>query len=145
MGVEVPDSDPNKSKLWNMVDKIVGSGDQKSGTSLPTTLILLGVAVVIFSIMGVVLVLSRRKVARLASQMRKLEEEKFQVEESIKLELLGSKRSEMQARINKLDLDTRDLQGQIDGLGERNRHALEDIAKIADWDDFVVIDKRDKS
>jgi len=142
----MPDSDgAHKSNLWSMVDKIVGTGDGKSGTSLPATLILLGVVVVIFSIMGVTLVLSRRRAARLAAQLRRAEEDKVQAEEQVRLNHNNEQRYAHQAKINGLDLRIRDIKDQIGGLDERNRNTLGDIAKITDWNDFIVVDKRDKT
>lgn len=135
-------NDTRKSTLWGLVDRIVGTGGQRSGTSFPATLILLGVVVVIFSAMGVTLVLSRRKAARLAAQLKRVEEEKAQAEENFRLDLNKAKRHEHTVEINRLDLHVRDLKVQIEGLEERNRHTVEDIAKITDWKDFVVVDKR---
>lgn len=131
-----------KSVLGSMVDKIVGG--QKTSSSLPITLVLLCVVIVIFSIIGVTLVLSRRKAVKLAARLRKLEEEKAQAEENFRLETNGTLRHESSAKVNELDLRIRDVRGEIEGLDERNRHTLEGIAKITDWEDFVTIDKRNR-
>ncbi len=119
------------------------SGDQ-GGSSLVTYLVLIGVAVLGFSIMGWMLVRARRKAALLAARLRLLEEEKIQAEEDAKLADNEERRLIASVRINAATDEIRELKEHLEGLVEENLVRSGTLVAITDWDDLVVIDKRNE-
>ena len=119
------------------------SGD-KGGSSLVTYLVLIGVAVLGFSIMGWMLVRARRKAALLAARLRLLEEEKIQAEEDAKLADNEERRLIASVRINAATDEIRELKEHLEGLVEENLVRSGTLVAITDWDDLVVIDKRNE-
>lgn len=120
-----------------------GDGAPSSGSSLVVYLILAGIAVLGFSIMGFLLVRARRKAAKLAYELRKKEEEQKQAVENAQLEKNAEKREASNEKARK-------LQGEIDGLKKN----LEDQKVVAasraqalsdatTWDDLVIVDKKE--
>lgn len=121
-----------------------GDSGDKGGSSLVTYLVLAGMAVLGFSIMGWMLVRARRKAALMAARLRLLEEEKIRAEEDAKLADNEESRFVASVRINAATDEIKELKDHLEGLVEQNRIRSEALASITDWDSLVVVDKRAK-
>jgi uncharacterized protein HemX len=144
---EEPKAEETRSSLLNLVDKIAGTpappeGKSSSGAFLPVALIVLGAVVIGFSVLGIMLVLARRKAARLAAQVRKLEEEKAQSSENEKLAENAEARQVAVTATGELQAHIDELEGQLAVLSKQNKVRAAELAKISDWDDFVIVDRR---
>lgn len=149
-GPEQPAEAPaveTRSSLLNLVDKIAGTpapqeGKSSSGAFLPVALIIAGVVVIGFSILGIMLVMARRKAAKLAAQVRKLEEEKAQAAENEKLAENDEARQAAVVKTGELQSKIDGLEAQLVALAEQNKARAAELAKITDWDDLVIVDRR---
>jgi hypothetical protein len=141
-----PDLEKDASSLLKgLLQKVEGSGEGASskGASFPVAAILIGIAVVVLSIMGLMLFFARRKAALLASQLRKKEEEQTQAAEDHKLAENGQARNDAHKKVKK-------LQGEIDGLKEGlsviNKDAASRakvLAEATNWDDLKLVSKHE--
>jgi len=138
-----PPPEKNTPALSNLVDKVVGKGESGTQSSLPTTLILIGVAVLIISVMGILLVLSKRKAARLAARVRKLEEEKAQREEDFKLIENEKDRAGARAAIQMAEARIFNLKKELEKLNAAGRARAAELASVTSWADLEVVEKRD--
>lgn len=133
--------------LSSLIDKATsagGEGATKSGSSMPVYIIIAGIAVLIISITGFMLVRARRKVARLASELRLKEEEKVRLVENAKLTLSKSNRTRIKAQIVEKQLEIKRIERGMKELAEANAVRKASLAKLTSWDDLVIVDRREK-
>lgn len=137
---------PKGSTLSNLVESIAGSPKEEkssTGTSFPVAIILIGVVVLIVSVLGIMLVLARRKAARLAAQVRKLEEEKLQLKENQLLEENEEKRAKGEAIIKATEEKIAKTEEALEEVNALGRARAESLASVTTWDDLTVVDKRE--
>lgn len=128
--------------LLDLVDKASGNVEGSKGSSLPVFIILISVVVLAFAIMGWVIVQARRKAARLASQLRKKEEELVRITEDCQLREQAEARADAERRAATLQAEIKELKEKL----EDSRAAAADQAKMLSqatgWNDLEVVDKR---
>lgn len=136
---------PTDSSLVKLVETVSGSSKEEkssTGVALPIALILLGLVVVGFAVLGIMLVMARRKAAALAAQVRKLEEDKLQAIEEIKLAENEKARFDSGLKVDELKGQIEKLRSQLDQLQTENKARAETLSKITNWDDLIVVDRR---
>lgn len=135
-----------KSALVDLANKIAGSPQEEekssSGVALPIALILLGLVIVGFAVLGIMLVMSRRKAAQLASQVRQLEEGKLKAKEEGQFAINDKEREDAKANIAAMQTKIEGLTAELQSLQVTNKERVDALAKITNWDDLVVVDRR---
>jgi len=119
------------------------SSGSKSGSSFVVYLIIVGVAVLGFSIMGLLLVSARRKAAKLAYELRKKEEEQKRAAEDHKLAKSGEERNAAHKKVKALEGDIQGLKEELQSTQEVAKKRRTAIEQATSWDDLVVVDKRE--
>lgn len=132
-----------KSLLSGLVDKVTGSEKaQTQRSSFPIALIIAGIAVIGFAILGFLLMQAKRKAAKLASELRKKEEEHAQAQEAVVLAQSAEDRKVATAKADALKDEIDNLHGQMTALEDANKERRKTISELTNWDDLVVVDKR---
>ena len=140
---ETTTAEEAKNLLSGLVDKVTGSEKaQTPQSSLPIALIIAGIAVIGFAILGFLLMQAKRKAAKLASELRKKEEEHTQAAENEKLATNDEERKAAVAKADAIKGEINQLHNQLTALDEANKERRKTVAELASWDDLVVVDKR---
>lgn len=130
--------------LTKLIDKATtagGEGSQMSSSSTPVYLIIAGIVMLGFSIMGFMLVRARRKAAKLASDLRKAEEDKVRYEEDSKLADNSTYRLEAANRAAMSMIRINSLKKELDELEKDRDKRAQSLKKVTNWDDLIVIKK----
>jgi len=132
-----------ESLLKSLMDKVSGGeGESEKASSLPVTLVIIGILVVIVSIIGIKLAFAKRKAAELASKLRKAEEEKAQAVENAKLAENSNARQTSWEEIKALDIEIQELHKQIDARRLAHEETAKELKSITSWDDIKIVDGR---
>jgi uncharacterized protein HemX len=132
-----------KSLISDLMDRISGS-EEKSSSSTPAMLILLGLLVLVVSVLGIKLAWAKRKAAELAVQVRRAEEEKKRAEENAKMAENSAARQTAQQEADALGKDIDNLKSQIAQRHEEQKELVSQLNPVTSWDDIVVIDGRNQ-
>lgn len=129
--------------LRDVTDMVSG---KESGTraSWIVTLFLIAGLVVGISIIGIKLVLAKRRAAELAAKIRKAEEEKKQAEENIKLANNTTARQAAQEEVKALSKEILGLKAVMAKRETAHKENVKELEGITSWDDFIVVDGREK-
>jgi hypothetical protein len=129
-----------KTGLQELMDRVAGAKGDPS--SWPVTLFLLGLLVVILSVVGIKLALTKRKAAELARKLREQEEVAKASKEDEKL----ASNEEVRLEAEKVTQEAQQqVQGFKDELAARkvsHEEYVRELQSITSWDDVVVVDAR---
>jgi hypothetical protein len=127
----------------SLMKAIVGPPETgKGAASWPATLILVGLLVLFVSILGIQLALSKRKAAKLAAEVRQLEEEKTRLQEEAKLISNEEIRTAAYEAVRGYTQEILDLKARLALREKRHVDAAKGLQSITSWDDIVVVGRR---
>ena len=129
--------------LSDLTNMVVGEKSGNSRASLVVMLVLLGGFIIAVSVLGIQLVLAKRKAALLASQLRAAEEAKKRAEEAAKLADNDEKRKAAQQEIKQLEEKAAQIRAELNSKKTEHANYVADLGSITSWDDFTVVDGRD--
>lgn len=135
-------SESPSQQLLVLMDKASGKVEDSKGSSLPVYIVLVGIIVILFAVMGLLIVHSRRKAARLAYKLRQKEEELVRKSEDAKLKQHASDREKAKRRAAQLEAEIEELKEKLKASKELAAKRAETLSQAADWDDLLVVDKR---
>jgi len=143
----MPDKEEEKTSLLvNLVKTATERKDSEGSSgssSFVVYLIITAMAVIGFSILGWLLVRSRREAARLAYELRKKEEEQKRAAEEHKLAKNGTERNEAHKKVKKLEGEIQELKKKLDAQKVAHDDRVKSLEEITTWDDLVVVDRRE--
>jgi hypothetical protein len=132
--------DDKKTGLQTLLGEISGVGETKA--SWPATLFLIGFLVLLVSLLGIKLALTKRKAADLAKDLREKNEEIARAKEAEKLTKNEEERT--RAHIVLIDSESKVNQIKLDMEKYRVDHeaCMYELSSISNWDDIIVVDDR---
>lgn len=128
--------------ISSLMEKVAGKGDSK-GSSLPVTLILVGIIVLILAVSGLKMAFTKRKAAKLAAQIRKAEEEKKRVEENLKLTDNAIVKQAHWEEIRAISKEILVLKSKMAIRQIAHKKAVKSLQLVTSWDDIEIMDGRD--
>jgi septal ring factor EnvC (AmiA/AmiB activator) len=138
----MPDAQPQteESGLKKLLDSVSGSKGEAS--SWPVTVFLLSFFVIVLSILGIKLALTKRKAADLARKLREQEELNTVAKENEKLADSAESRADAQAVIKELETEISGLKDEITASKVTHEEYVKELQSVSSWDDIVVVDAR---
>ena len=128
--------------LLDLVDKAVGKGEASKGSSLPVYVIITGLVVILFAVVGFMAVRAKRRAAQLEYELRKKEEEQKRLAEQAQLEQDATKRAAAEDEIDTLTVDIQGLKEKLEANELAAQERAKALAQATSWDDLVIVDKR---
>lgn len=127
--------------LVAIVDRVVGtkvgsSSSSGGGSSIVVYVVLIGVAVLGFAIVGWLLVRSRRRAAQLAYELRKKEEEQKRVAEDHKLAKNAKARSVAHKKVKQLEAGIQGLKKKLEDQKKRQAIRAKALEDATSWKDL---------
>lgn len=105
-------------------------------------LILMGIVIllvaIVISVLIIFLIMHKRKAARLAALVKKMEEDKKRLEEDMKLETESDKQAIIGHAIKKLDDEIKVNKETIAALNEKKDKFNKDMESVTSWDDLEI-------
>jgi len=135
-----PQPQDEESGLKKLLDSVAGSKGESS--SWPATVFLLSFFVIILSILGIKLALTKRKAADLARRLREQEELNIVAKENEKLSTSEEERASTQEVIKEIEIEVAGLKDEITASKVTHEEYVKELQAISSWDDIVVIDAR---
>lgn len=129
--------------LSGLMSKIAGSGEDKSPSSFPVTLVLVGFMVLVLSVFGIRMALAKRKAAQLAAKVRKIEEEREQARENEKLADNSTARQTAKEEVAALGKEILQLKARMARRHTEHRKDVEELKSVTSWDDIMIVDARE--
>ena len=130
--------------ISSLMGKITGTGEGNSPSSFPVTLVLVGFMVLVLSIFGIRMALAKRKAAQLAAKIRKIEEEREQAKEKVKLADNSTARQTARDEATALGKEILGLKARMAKRHSEHREEVKELESVTSWDDIVIVDARDK-
>jgi len=134
------DLTPDESGLKKLLDQVAGAKGDAS--SWPVTVFLLAIFVIILSILGIKLALTKRGGAEAARKLREQLEAEKQAKENEKLAANEEARREAQEVIKDAEARITALQDEIDTRRSNHEEYVKQLQEVSSWDDIVVVDAR---
>jgi uncharacterized protein HemX len=128
--------------LSDLTKMVVGE-KQGSRASWIVMLVLLGGIVIAFAVLGIQLVLAKRRAAELAAELRRAQEGQKQALENAKLADNEEKRKAAQAEAKRLEEKAAQLKAEIDSMKADHASYVADLGSVTGWDNLNVVDGRD--
>lgn len=128
--------------LLELADKAARRVEDSKGSSFPVYIILTGLVMFGFAIMGWLAVRARRRSAQLEYELRKKKEEQEQAAERAALVINADMRSSAESRVQVLSSEVRQLQLKIDENRNKAADRAKALAQASSWADLVIVDKR---
>jgi len=132
-----------KDLLSGLMKQISGDGEDSKSASFPVTMVLVGIVVLIVSFIGIKMALAKRKAAELAYKIRKIEEEKAQAEEKVKLGKNSTARLAAKDEVKALQREILGLKAKMAMRAANHTEAVDKLRSITSWDDIEIVDARD--
>ena len=129
--------------LQDVTDMVSGKEDGIKASWIVTFFLIAGLVVGI-SIIGIKLVLAKRKAVELAAKIRKAEEEKKQAEENVKLSENDTARQTAREEVKAFSKEVLGLKAQMAKRQVDHEKSVEELQGITSWDDIIVVDGREK-
>jgi uncharacterized protein HemX len=135
--------EPGSSKLLNSLlelsNKASGkSEDASSGSSFPVYIILTGLVMLGFAIMGWLAVRAKRQAAQLEYELRKKEEELARSREQVKLDQDAEIRKTAEGKVAGLTSSIQELKEKLQVIEVDAADRARALAKATSWNDLVV-------
>ena len=130
-----------KSSLQSLLDQVAGTGGDKS--SWPVALVLIGLFVLILSILGVKLALTKRSAAETARKLREQLEIERQARENEKLAANEAARQDAQEVIKDVEARVTGLKAEMEGRRIEHQEYMAELANVSSWDQITVVDARE--
>jgi len=121
--------------LSSLMDKITGTG--KDSSSFPVTLVLVGFMVLVLSVFGIRMAFAKRKAAQLAAKIRKIEEEREQVKEKVKLAENSTARQTAKEEVTALSKEILSLNARMVQRHVEHQKDVEELRSVTSWDDII--------
>ena len=128
--------------LLDLVDKAAGKTEGSKGSSLPVYLIITGLVVICFAIVGFVAVRAKRRAAQLEYELRKKQEEQKRAAEQVKLDADATKRAEAEKSVASLETYIQGLKEELKATEDASVARTKALAAATSWDDLVIVDRR---
>ena len=129
-----------ESGLKKLLDSVAGSKGEAS--SWPVTVFLLSFFVIILSILGIKLALTKRKAADLARRLREQEELNIVAKENEKLATSAEERASTQEVIKEIEIEVAGLRDEIAASKIVHEEYVKELQSVSSWDDIIVVDAR---
>jgi len=129
-----------ESGLKKLLDSVAGSKGEAS--SWPATIFLLSFFVIVLSILGIKLALTKRKAADLARRLREQEEMNVVAKENEKLATSAEERAGTIEVIKEIETEIAGLKDEITASKITHEEYVKELQSVSSWDDIVVVDAR---
>lgn len=129
-----------KTGLQKLMDQVAGVGGDQA--SWPAAVFLISIFVIVLSIVGIQLALTKRKAAQLASDLRKAQEAQKEAEENAKLAADAAAQKDAQQVIADAQAKVTALQADLDSRKIDHDSYVKELQSVISWDDVVVVDAR---
>jgi hypothetical protein len=129
-----------RTGLQKLMDQVAGvKGDQ---ASWPAAMVLISIFVLVLSVLGIKLALTKRKAAQLASDLRKAQEAQKEAEENAKLAADTAAQQDAQQVIMDSQAKVEAIQSDLDARKIDHDAYVKELQSVTSWDDIVVVDNR---
>lgn len=136
----MPTEEQAEGLINSLMDRIAS---KEGGASMPVTLVLVGILVIVVSVMGIRLAFAKRKAAELAVKLSRAEEEKARAQENEKLAENSTARQSAREEVAALNVEIGCLKNKMAIRHHGHEEDVKKLRSITSWDDLVVEDKRD--
>lgn len=131
--------------LVDLSNKAAGKVEETkptSASSFPVYLILIGIVVIAFAVMGWLIVRARRQAAQLSYELRKKEEEQKRLVEDAKKVQNETARQEAESKIATLNASIEELKKKLSESEAAAAERAKALTQATTWNDITVVDKR---
>lgn len=138
----MPDQNSQEEKpgLQKLLDQVAGSGGDKA--SWPVAIFLISIFVLLLSILGVKLALTKRAAAETAKKLREELEREKQARENEKLADNAESRREALEIMEEAEVKIAELQNSMDARRAEHEDYVKELQSVTTWDQIVVVDAR---
>ena len=137
-----PSKQPDvKSSLQKLLDQVAGTGGDKA--SWPVAVFLIAIFVLILSVLGIKLALTKRAAAETAKKLREQLEAERQARENEKLAVNEEVRKDALEIVKDAEAKVTALQNEMDARRVVHEEYVKELQSISSWDEIIVIDARD--
>lgn len=133
-----------KNIISDLMNQIAGTGEDKKSSSFPVTMVLVGILVLVLAVFGIRMAMAKRKAAKLAYKIRKIEEEKERARENEKLAENSTARMTAKEEVKALGKEILQLKANMAMRMSDHKAEVEKLQAVTSWDDIVVVDARDE-
>jgi uncharacterized protein HemX len=135
------------SLLLALANKAARAAEEEGpkGSSFPTYLLLAGLVVLGFAIMGWMAVRASRKAAQLEYKLRLQEEDKKRAQEAATLNKNAVRREDAEVVAQNLEASIQALQGELAAIKDEAAERARVLASAASWGDISVVSATKRS
>jgi hypothetical protein len=138
----MPEQDPlDKPELQRLLDTVAGTGGDKS--SWPATVFLLTIFIILLSVLGIKLALTKRKAAELASELRSVKEKETEAAENAKMAQNEIERTNAAETVKDAQLHIDEIKEGLQQAQAEHQQYVKELQSVTNWDQINIVDGRD--